>query len=429
MSQGGFRIDAEASAQDVFTLQGDFYGLDEDDPITGNEGGVNGVNILGRWTHIFSDDSDMSLQTYYDQTHSTTPREATNIAPAGLFKDELETFDMDFQHRFALNERNKVVWGLGYRYTHNRVDSSPSVALEPEHLDQHLYSAFIQDEIKLHEKLFFTIGTKIEHTDYTGWEIEPSGRLQWNVATNQMLWAAVSRAVRTPSRIDRDLRTPTPFGPILPSTWNGGGEDYVSETLIAYELGYRAQLGAKFTTSISTFYNEYDDIRSIGITPGGILGILPLFFENNLEGETYGVEVSASYQALDWWRLRLGYSLLEENIRVKSGEFDLSNGLNETSDPRHQVSIKSSMNLPNNFELDAHMRWVDSLDANNVGVVETVPSYTELNVRLGWRPNDRLELSVTGQNLLHDEHPEYGLPGPNRIEIERSIYGKVQWRF
>lgn len=423
MSQGGFRIDAEASAQNSFTLQGDFYGLDEEDPITGKESGTNGNNILGRWTHTFSADSDMSLQMYYDQTHFTLPKVRTNVARAGLFKDELETYDIDFQHRFALNEHNKIVWGLGYRYTHDRVDSAPSTGLDPEHLDQDLYSAFIQDEIKLHEKLSLTLGTKVEHTEYTGWEVEPSARLQWNVATNQMLWAAVSRAVRTPSRLDRDLRTPTNFPLPFPQDILKGSDDFVSENVVAYELGYRAQLGPKFSTSISTFYNEYDDVRSFSRTPGGLLG-LPFFFANNLKGETYGLELGVNYQVLDWWRLHLGYNLLEENIRIKPGKADINNGLNETADPRHQATIRSSMNLPNNLELDAQLRWVDTLH-NNQSIVS---SYTELNVRLGWRPTNKLELSIVGQNLLHDQHAEYGFNSAAR-EIERSVYGKVQWRF
>jgi iron complex outermembrane receptor protein len=307
-------------------------------------------------------------------------------------------------------------------------DSAPTVALDPEHLDQDLYSAFIQDEIKLHEKLFFTLGTKVEHTDYTGWEVEPSARLQWNVSTNQMLWAAVSRAVRTPSRLDRDLRTPTNFPLSFPQDILKGSDDFVSENVVAYELGYRAQLGPKVSTSISTFYNEYDDIRSVRVTPGGLLG-LPFVFDNDLKGETYGIELGVNYQVSDWWRLHLGYNLLEENIRIKPGGMDLNNGLNETSDPRHQASIRSSMNLPNNLELDAQLRWVDTLHNNNGADAGIVSSYSELNVRLGWHPTSKLELSIVGQNLLHDHHVEYGFNNAARIEIERSVYGKVQWRF
>lgn len=433
MSQGGFRIDGEASAQNSFTLQGDFYGGHEGDPITADEGGTNGANILGRWTHTFSDDSDMSLQVYYDKTNFSVPRAAAApplVVPAGILRDKLETYDVDFQHRFSLNARNKIIWGLGYRHTSDAVDSAPTVALDPENLNQDLYSAFVQDEIKLHDKLYFTLGTKVEHADYTGWEWEPSARLQWNVANNQMLWAAVSRAVRTPSRLDRDLRTPTNLPVPFPQSILNGSDDFDSEKVVAYELGYRAQLNSKFSTSISAYYNEYDDLRSTSLSPPDIFGLtFPLFFENNLEGQTYGLELSANYQVFEWWRLHLGYNLMEQNIHVKSGEFDFNNALNETADPQHQVSLRSSMNLPHNFELDANLRWVDTLHNNNGPVEGEVPSYTEMSVRLGWHPTKQLEFSLTGQNLLHDEHPEYGFPSATRVEIERSIFGKVQWRF
>lgn len=433
MSQGGFRIDADVAGQNSLTLQGDFYGSHEADPITGDDGGANGANILARWAHTFSETSDMHLQVYYDKTNFSLPKAAASpplAVPAGLFRDRLETYDVDFQHRFKLNDRNKIVWGLGYRYTHDDVDSAPTVAFEPERLDQHLYSGFIQDEIKLHDKLFFTIGTKVEHNDYTGWEAEPSVRLQWNVKPDQMLWAAVSRAVRTPSRIDRDLRSPTNLPAPFPQNILVGSDGFVSEKVVAYELGYRAQLSSKLTASVSAFYNEYSDVRSLSASPPGIFGLtLPFFFANNLEGQTHGIELNSSYQLKDWWRLHLGYSLLEENIHVKSGETDLNNALNETADPRHQISLRSSMNLPHNVELDAQLRWVDTLHNNKGTTIGTVPSYTELNIRLGWHPTNKLEFSLTGQNLLHDEHLEYGFPDPTRIEIERSIYAKVQWRF
>ncbi|HEU4708206.1 MAG TPA: TonB-dependent receptor [Methylophilaceae bacterium] len=433
MGQGGFRLDADADALNSFTLQGDYYDGEESDPITGNDGVARGNNILGRWKHVLSDDSDFSLQMYYDRTHLEIPRAAAPaplVVPAGFLTDDLETYDVDFQHRFKLDERNRIVWGLGYRYTHDRFDSAPTVVLDPEHLDQQLYSAFIQDEIKLHDKLFFTVGTKVEHTDYTGWEYEPSARIQWQVAPDQMLWAAISRAVRTPSRLDRDLRTPTNLPAPFPQSILSGSSDFDSETVVAYELGYRGRLGPKFSTSATAFYNEYDHVRSLSASPPGFLGLgLPFFFANNLEGQTHGIELSADYQALSWWRLQFGYSYLEENIHVKSGATDINNALNETADPRHQVSLRSLMDLPYNMELDGQLRWVDELHLNNAGVVAKVPSYTELSVRLGWRPTKRVELSLTGQNVLHDSHPEYGLPSSQRVEIERSIYGKVQLRF
>ena len=181
----------------------------------------------------------------------------------------------------------------------------------PPVLNQNLYNAFAaQDEIALRSDLFLTLGSKVEHNDFTGVEVEPNARLRWDVTPKQVIWAAVSRAVRTPSRIDRDFSEAAPPHFVLLA----GSSDFESETVIAYELGYRAQLGEKVSASVSTFYNEYNDVRSTGFTP---VTVFPLTFANNLDGDTRGVELTGSYQPLDWWQVRVGYDLLKENIGVK----------------------------------------------------------------------------------------------------------------
>lgn len=433
MGRGGFRIDAEPCLQNNFTLQGDYYAGHEG-IITGGQSDVSGGNVLGRWSHTVSESSDMSLQMYYDRTHLADPVPVsvvgmgTVLAPAGTLVDDLDTFDIDFQHHFHLAGWNNVVWGLGYRFTHEVDDNAPALAFLPPTLDHNLFSAFLQDEITLRKNLFLTLGTKIEHNDYTGVEVEPSARLQWNATPKQMFWAAVSRAVRTPSRIDRDLSEPGPAAPIVLLE---GGSDFESETVIAYELGYRAQLTAKLETSLSAFYNDYDHLRStITNSTIDIFKLpIPFFFQNDLEGQTYGFELSANYQLLDWWRLHGGYNLLKEDLHVKPGKFDINDARNETADPQNQFSIRSSMDLPENIQFDTTLRWVDTLDINNGATVRTVPSYFELDARLAWRPVKNLELSIVGQNLLHDHHPEYGFPSPTREEISRSVYGKVSWKF
>src|SRR5207253_7546704 len=142
---------------------------------TGGSARVSGGNMLGRWSHTSFDDSDMSLQLYYDRTHLTDPVPAFKIgstvfAPAGTLTDDLDTIDLDFQHHFPLGERDQIVWGLGYRFTHDVVGNAPALAFFPPVLDRNLFSAFIQDEVKVLENVHFTLGTKIEHNDYTGWE-------------------------------------------------------------------------------------------------------------------------------------------------------------------------------------------------------------------------------------------------------------------
>jgi iron complex outermembrane recepter protein len=424
--RAGFRVDSQPSTHDRLTLQGDYYDGREDQQ-TGGVAANSGANLLGRWTRTLSDESDFSLQTYIDQTHLGEPVaplvvSGAQFSPAGTVYDDLTTYDVDFQQRFSLGAYNRVVWGFGYRNTHDAVIEAPALGFFPAVLVQNLYSGFVQDEIALKRNLSFTLGTKLEHNDYSGFEFEPDARLSWVLNSSQALWAAVSRAVRTPSRIDRDLSEGTPPYLILLK----GGADFTSEALLAYELGYRVQLNSAFTASVSSFYNQYNDVRSTSITPGTIL---PLYFANNLEGDTYGLEFSGNYQVTEDWSLHAGYTLLRENLRVKPGQYDLDNALNETADPRGQFSMRSALNLPRRTEFSAALRWVDTLHTNNGPTPGTVPSYFEFDTRIAWHVNSRLELSLSGENLLHNRHPEYGFPDPARVEIERSAYGKLAWRW
>jgi iron complex outermembrane recepter protein len=420
LRQFGFRMDAETSTQGVLTLQGDYYHGWEALPLLG-DAKVAGGNVLGRWTQVLANGSDMHLQFYYDRTFLRQPSPAGPFAVAGKFTDELNTYDLDFQHNVSAGEKHAITWGLAYRFTQDETKSAPGIGFDPASLDQDTASAFLQDQFRIGDRALFIVGTKVEHNDYTGFEIEPSVRVQGDLAPDHLVWAAVSRAVRMPSRIDRDMRQPS--GPL---TIFSGGRDFDSETVIAYEAGYRGQLGNRLLGSVSVFYNDYRDIRSLRFTP---LTIIPLYFANDVEGETHGVEVSFSYDVSARWRLNAGYTLLRSDLHVRSGGSDINNALNETADPETQLSLGSSMDLPGGVELDAHLRWVDDLELNNSGSVATVPGYADLTVRIGIHLADHWELSVVGQNLLDNQHPEYGLPGMNRVEIKRSIFAKVGWRY
>jgi len=444
VGRGGFRIDIGAEQRDKFTLQGDFYSGSEDFGGIGSYE-LSGGNVLGRWTRSLSSDSSLSLQLYYDHTYLSQPYAASapnppfySGFPASALTDDLDTYDLDFQHQFRWGVRQGIVWGLGYRGTRELDEDASIVRFLPPELNQSLYSGFVQDEILLRPDVYLTLGSKLEHNYYTGFEFEPSVRLQWNLNTRELLWAAVSRAVRTPSRYDHDLQVPTglinappPFQ--FPAEFLAGNSKFVSETLIAYEVGYRAELGSKLSTSLSFFYNDYDHLRSTTATPTSALYPFPfpVFFQNNLEGETHGFELVATYQMLDWWRLHAGYNLLIEDLRVKPGAVDATGALNETADPRGQFTFRSSVDLPRHMAWETSIRWVDALHLDNgpTGgpVVGLVPSYWECDSKLSWHPTNRLELSVVGQNLLHDHHVEYGYPAPTREGIERSVFGKIAW--
>ena len=425
--QAGFRIDTDFAGPDQFTLQGDLYGNNTHIRPTGETattagGHASGGNVIGRWTRTFAENSDMSLQVYYDRAHLAVPFQGTSGVPPGTLFDSLDTADLDFQDRFPLGPWNQIIWGLGYRYTHDDEQPAPLVAFLPTELDRNLYSGFLQDEIKLHDDVLLTIGSKLEHNDYTGFECEPSARLQWNATEKQMVWGAVSRAVRTPSRYDRDLYEPAPsYFPLL-----AGNSSFQSETLIAYELGYRAQLWKNVSGSFSAFYNDYDNLRGLYYTGGTSL---PLIFENSLTGDTYGIEVSADFRVFDWWHLHAGYDWLHEDIHVKTGQHDVYNALNETADPKNQVFLRSSMDLPGQIELSAAARWIDTVHNNDVASPGTLPSYFELDLRLGWHATKNIEVAVVGQNLLHDHHAEAGFSGPTQEQIVRNVYGEVTFHW
>jgi iron complex outermembrane receptor protein len=426
MSQGGFRVDAQTSPENTLTVQGDVFGNREDNP-TAAPSRSSGGNILGRWSHSFASGSNMKLQVYYDRSHLFTVQPpltagGTVLAPAGDFADDLDTYDVDFQYHLPAGERHRIIWGLGWRFTHDKVQNSPRLGLFPPTLNQNLFSGFVQDEIQLRDQLALTLGTKLEHNDYTGVEFEPGVRLQWDVAPDHMLWTGVSRAVRTPSRIDRDssIGSPPYFALLT------GGADFSAETLVAYEAGWRGQFSRSVTAAASLFYNVYDDVRSTIYNP---VTIFPLYFQNGLAGDTYGVELAADWQATARWRLHASYNLLRENLRIKPGQADINNARNETADPEQQFSLRSSLDLTPAWQLDAALRWVDSLPTNNSGAVSLLPAYTELDLRLAWRPSDRLELSLVGQNLLHDRHVEYRVSDAPDVAVERAFYGKIAWRF
>jgi iron complex outermembrane receptor protein len=396
--QGGFRLDWDASTGDQITLQGDL--IDDRTDLTATVDGVTrGGNVIGRWSHKIAPASDLQVQLYVDRVHRTVP---------GSYDDGLNTYDIDAQHRIALGRRNNIVWGVGYRVVKDDFISG-AVVFVPQQVSLETFSTFAQDEIALKDRLHLTLGAKVEHDPYTDFEFQPSARLAWQVSDRQTLWTAVSRAVRTPSRLDRDLL-------FLP------GLNFNSEEVRAYELGYRGQAAERLAVSLSAFYQDYDDLRSQ--EPAGPPSPFPAFLANGQEGESYGVESTARFRVMDWWQLQAGYSELRVAIRPKPGSLDPSLGASEAADSRHHLSLRSSFDLPGHVELDAGYRYVSRITNPNL----TVPGYSELDLRLGWLPLPKLELAIIGQNLLHERHVEFGSL-PSAQAIQRGVYAKAVWRY
>jgi len=399
MTQGGFRTDWLPSDENTLTVQGDVYSGSEEGPLLGTT--VDGQNVLARWNRVFSPESDLQAQIYFDRTWRRIPNSIS---------EDLKTYDFDFQHRFPLGSRQSILWGGGYRLMQDEVNNHPTVAFLPPNRNLQLFSGFAQDEITVvPERLKLVLGTKVEHNDFSGFEIQPGIRLAWTPHERHTVWAAVSRAVRSPSRVDADL-----VAPASPPFIIARGTNFNSEKLLAYEAGYRVQWHKRMSVSLAAYYNFYSDLRTLD-QAGPTTSVLA----NHSKGETWGVEVSANYQATDWWRLRGGYNFLHKRLWLTSP--NASPSVREGNDPENQFSLQSIMDLPAGFQFDLTGRYVDTLPSPNV------QSYVTFDARLAWRCKN-LELAIVGQNLWDPQRAEFG-PRSSRQEIPRSIYGKVTWRF
>lgn len=437
MGRAGFRLDTGNEEANLFTLQGDYYHGNEDwlytRPISTapfsetfvDSEEVLGANLLGRWSHRFEDDSLFTAQTYFDHTEreSNLPRETR------------DTFDLDLQHHLTPIYRQNLVVGLGCRVTTDDIENHYANGFDPDERTLNLFSGFIQDEITVVEnRLRLTLGTKVEHNDFTGWEFQPGVRLAWTPTENQTLWTSVARAVRTPSRAEDDVRInrnapspPFPSGSVVSILGDRYGK---SEDLIAYELGYRVQPVDRLSLDIATFYNVYDDLRSLepGPTPPTPTNsVLAFYSSNQLKGESWGMELAADWEAgVGWWRLRAAYSYFDIELDLKSGGTDLNTiQFLEGNAPKHQFSLRSQMDVTHNIDFDVGLRFVDSLQNPDI------PAYTALDLRLAWRPRSNLEIAIVGLNLLDPLHPEFAptqIETPQR-EVERSVYGQITWQF
>jgi iron complex outermembrane receptor protein len=443
--RGGFRMDLDATAQDAITVQGDIYTGREDQTLDlpgtltalpawpqKYSADFSGANLLARWRRAYGDASDFAVQLYYDRTHRNQ----------AVIEEDRDTVDFDLQHRFQVTANQEMVWGLGYRFTFDDIRNGKRVAMVPDSRSDRLYSAFVQDEVTLQpDKWWLTLGSKFEHNDYSGFEIQPSMRLRWKPVLQQTVWAAVSRAVRTPSRSDHDLRSnrspetvALPFVPYSatyqPAVF--GDENFDSEELIAWELGYRWQPEPRISIDVAAFYNQYDNLRTIEPNPGRAFLetdpqpphiVIPAFIDNKMKGTTYGLEWATTWHPMTNWKLTAGYTWLQMDLRADDDSGDTSAEMQAGYSPVHQIQLRSCLDLSHGWSFDSALYYVDELKDLNV------PAYTRLDLRIGWQPNADWEFSVSLENLLDDRHPEFAeLTDIVPSQIPRQIYAQVTWR-
>ena len=387
---------------------------------------AEGFNLLTRWTHKYSDTNSWTLQSYYDDYQ----REENYV------QQDHQILDIDFQHRLQPIPQHDVIWGLGYRLIKDNFDNTSQISLSPEKDSHKILSAFVQDEISLlADQMRLTLGSKFEHNDYTGTEIQPSIRLLWKPSEKHSLWAAVSQAVRTPSRAEdgglitvgmTELPPPYPAGIIVPvQVSNNNALD--AEKLLAYEAGYRFSAHKSFVVDMTLFYNSYENLITYQQTATG------LQFYNGLEGDTYGFELSAEWKPTEWLTSELSYSYIRLNIDSAPTVDSIFGVVAEKSSPEHQLSVRSNINLGHNVHLNLWGRYVDNVAPAATTVLFSdikVDSYFELDSNIIWKPLENFELMLAGQNLLNSRHLEFiQQQFTSPVEIGRSVYAKLTWKF
>ncbi len=393
--QAGFRADFGGET-DHFTVQGDVFDTDVD-LLPGD--GDRGHNLLARWTRRLGDERSLQVQAYYDDYR----RRFT------LVEDSLETFDLEAQLNSKIGA-HEIVLGGGVRTTRDEfINNLNGFHLEPQSRRLWILNAFAQDRLALTPKLDLIAGLKLERSTFSGVQVLPNLRIAWRPSDRATLWGSVSRAVRTPSRIDRQLV----FLPLLAQA-----DNFESEKLIAFEAGYRGRPWRSTTLNVSLFYNLYDDIRTTEFTGNP----LPIRLQNSLKGETYGAEAWLTHQLSSRWRASLGAAVMDKDFRLKNGAVDLANRASLGADPDYQLVARSQIDLTRRLQLDLGLRGVEDLGSTDIG------GYVEADARLAWRVSDPVELYVAGSNLLHKSHVESN-DSTRAQRIRRSVYLGTRLRF
>ena len=434
--QIGFRTDWDVRRSDHLTIQGDMYkgGIGEavlygsfnpPKQIVSNQAvAASGGNLLVEWRHDLREGSDIQVQAYYDRTYALAPH----------YQETRNTFDVDFIHHLTLGQRQNFIWGVGARFSPSEiVQTVPTLDLIPHDFANNVYSGFVQDEIAIvPNKFSLTVGSKLEHNDYTGFEFQPSIRGLWTITPRQTFWAAVTRAVRTPSRIEEGFRL-IDFGIASPLIYVAvdGNQHLSSERVIGYEAGYRTLITGSLYLDLAIFHNEYNDLISLGApavtldptpTPPHLTIHLP--YANGLRGSTDGFEIAPDWKPARWWQMKATYSYLNLKLERIPGVVDGVGyaSKDEGSSPHNQVTLQSRFNLPKGLEFDQTYRYVSALPAQLVG------SYSTADTRLAWQATRQVEFSVVGENLFQPHHAEFeGDPGP-LVGIKRSAYAQITWR-
>lgn len=434
--KAGFRYDITSIKDSSISVHGDISSGKSDNYFTFDQDvqskGSRTANLMVSWDKTLSKKSSFTLQSYLDYDQFDLP----------VLKRSGRTFDVDFQHFYNFSKENQFIWGLGYRDISDDIEqnnvngtSFTPIAYYPDKRNDEIYSAFIQDKIGLiADKLYWTIGSKFLMNDYTGFEYQPNTRLTFYPSRNQTLWAAVSRAVRTPTRgeISFDIKDyPSGYSVSI------GSPQAESENVLAYEAGYRIKPTNKTLFDLTGYYNKYSKLRTyedIGLGGTAIAANLG-------SGESYGFEAVGKWQVNNELRLEASYDYLKMNLGVSSASSDATTSVLAASDrlalaagqsPKNQFRVRSYYNITPKIEFDNMLYYVDELPLAKTSSTDPsgIPAYFRFDTRIGYIATKNLDFSFGIKNLFDDRHSEFKAASYNvRTEIARTYYMKAVWQY
>ena len=371
------------------------------------------VSALGRWVRPVGDRSSLAVQSWLE-FHDRDER---------LFHEERLSYDADVQFTHA-GDRHDFVTGANLRVSDDRIEGSSTYGFLPSTRTVHWTSLFAQDEFRVTDRLRLIAGTKLEHNSDAGWEWQPSARTAFDAGRLGFFWGAVSRAVRTPSRAYTSTvarrQVDTGQDAPVPAVANFLGDpDLDSESMLAYELGWRKQLGETVGLDVALFEQDYDDLVYTRVKQPELSGgvDVPPHLEldsevvNGAEMRARGVETVLELRPRPWVRIQASYTwldldLLDAPMDPAQGDMAVSFFNNNSEDsPRHTGFVRVGLAPSPTWSADLGFRVSSALDdVPDEQAVYRFPieGVRELQARLAWRPDPAVEVSLLGRNLIDD---------------------------
>jgi iron complex outermembrane recepter protein len=436
-TQGGVRLDWENESGDRLVMRGDVRG--------GTLGQTTNRPVLAP-PYVQPTDDRYHASSYSGLARYETQRAGgstgvqlyfeRSIRNAVEIEESRSTFDLDVQHAFPSGGAHTFMVGAGYRQTQDRLGSTALVSVRnPERTDR-LWSAFVQDEIRLSRKAGLTLGVKLEHNDYSGVEVQPNARLSYQPNSSLTLWGSLARAARTPSRVEHDATLNILAGPAqggLSSLVSiSGSPRFDSESVIAYEAGARWQATDRLLLDAALFYNSYRGLRAFQAGTPFMQAlpvphiVVPYTFVNGLSGHTAGFELMAQAQITDRWRISGSYSFLDTKLRLDptiGDPFGLYGGDGRGTTPKHMLKLQSYTDLGRGLEFDAAVYYFDA-------TTRGLAAYWKGDVHIGWAPSPRFRFDLGIQNIFAPKQLQSNEALFERIhEVERGLYVRATWRF